>query len=70
LLLERRRASLDVAAARLAALAPHATLARGYAIVRAHGAVIRDAGAVAPGETIVVELARGGLGARVEDVRP
>jgi exodeoxyribonuclease VII large subunit len=69
LLLERRRASLDVAGARLAALAPHATLARGYAIVRAHGAVIRDAGGVAPGEAIDVQLARGGLGARVEEVR-
>jgi exodeoxyribonuclease VII large subunit len=70
LLLERRRASLDVAAGRLAALAPHATLARGYAIVRAQGAVLRDAAAVAPGAAIEVQLAAGGLGARVEQVRP
>jgi len=70
LLLERRRASLDVAAARLAALAPHATLARGYAIVRARGAVLRDAVAVAPGETIDVQLSTGRLGAQVEEVRP
>jgi exodeoxyribonuclease VII large subunit len=69
LLLERRRASLDVAAARLAALAPHATLARGYAIVRARGAVIRDAAAVGPGEAIDVQLAIGALGARVDEVR-
>ena len=34
LLLERRRAALDRSAARLQALSPHATLARGYAIVR------------------------------------
>ena len=70
LLLERRRASLDVAAARLAALAPHATLARGYAIVRARVAVLRDAAAVAPGETIDVQLSTGRLGAQVEEVRP
>jgi exodeoxyribonuclease VII large subunit len=70
LLLERRRAALDRAAARLQALSPRATLARGYAIVRAEGAVLRDAGAVAAGARIDVELARGGIGARVEDVRP
>ncbi len=70
LLLERRRAALDRSAARLQALSPLATLARGYAIVRAGGAVLRDAGTVATGELLEVELARGGLGARVEDVRP
>ena len=50
LLLERRRAALDHAAARLQALSPHATLARGYAIVRPSGAALRDAGAVAAGQ--------------------
>jgi exodeoxyribonuclease VII large subunit len=70
LLLERRRAALDRAAARLQALSPRATLARGYAIVRAGGAVVRESGAVATGVRIEVELARGTLGARVEDVRP
>jgi exodeoxyribonuclease VII large subunit len=69
LLLERRRASLDVAAARLTALSPRATLERGYAIVRAGGDLIRDATAVAAGERIDVELASGGLGAVVEEVR-
>jgi exodeoxyribonuclease VII large subunit len=69
LLLERRRAALDRAAARLQALSPRATLSRGYAIVRAGGAVVRESGAVATGARIDVELARGGLGARVEDVR-
>ena len=43
-LLERRRSALDRSAARLQALSPLATLARGYAIVRAGGAVLRDAG--------------------------
>ncbi len=70
LLVERRRAALDRSGVRLQALSPRATLARGYAIVRAGGAVVRDAGAVTPGSAIDVELAAGGLGARVEEVRP
>ncbi len=70
LLLERRRAALDRAAARLQALSPRATLQRGYAIVRAGDGVLRDATAVVEGARIEVELARGALGARVEDVRP
>jgi exodeoxyribonuclease VII large subunit len=53
---------------RLQALSPQATLARGYAIVRARGIVLREAAAVAAGERIDVELARGALGARVEEV--
>jgi exodeoxyribonuclease VII large subunit len=68
--LERRRAALDRTGARLQALSPLATLARGYAIVRAGGEALRDAAAVAPGDRVDVELASGGLGARVEDVRP
>jgi exodeoxyribonuclease VII large subunit len=70
LLFERRRASLDRAGARLQALSPRATLARGYAIVRSGGAVLREAGAVPLGARLDVELERGALGARVEDVRP
>jgi exodeoxyribonuclease VII large subunit len=70
LLLERRRAALDRSAARLQALSPLATLARGYAIVRARGAVVRDAGSVAAGDAVEIALARGALTARVEDVRP
>jgi exodeoxyribonuclease VII large subunit len=69
LLVERRRAALDRSGVRLQALSPRATLARGYAIVRAGGAVLRDAATVAPGAPIDVELASGGLGARVDDVR-
>jgi exodeoxyribonuclease VII large subunit len=70
LLVERRRAALDRAGVRLQALSPRATLARGYAIVRAGGAVVRDARGVGVGSPIDVELAAGALGARVEEVRP
>lgn len=70
LLLERRRAVLDRAAVRLQALSPNATLARGYAIVRAGGSVVREASEVTAGGLVEIELARGSLGARVEEVRP
>jgi exodeoxyribonuclease VII large subunit len=66
--LERRRATLDHLVARLQALSPHATLARGYAVVRAGGEAVRDATSVAVGERLEIELAAGSLGARVEDV--
>ena len=69
LLLERRRAALDRSGARLQALSPLATLGRGYAIVRAGGAAVRDAAAVAAGDELDIQLASGSLGARVEDVR-
>jgi exodeoxyribonuclease VII large subunit len=65
---ERRRGAIERAAGRLTALSPRATLERGYAIVRSEGGVLRDASAVGPGARIDVELARGGFGARVEDV--
>ncbi len=70
LLLERRRAALDRAAARLQALSPRATLERGYAVVRVDGAALRDSRAVAAGQAIDVELAAGGLAARIEEIRP
>ena len=69
LLVERRRAALDRSGVRLQALSPRATVARGYAIVRSGGIVLRDAGAVGVGMPIDVELATGGLGARVEELR-
>jgi exodeoxyribonuclease VII large subunit len=68
LLLERRRAALDRSGARLEALSPLATLGRGYAIVRAGGHALREAGAVAVGDALDIELASGSLGARVEEV--
>ena len=70
LLLERRRVALDHAAARLQALSPRATLARGYAVVRSDGSALRDAAAVAPGAALEIELAAGGLAATVAAVLP
>ncbi len=63
---ERKRGRLEQAAGRLRALSPRATLERGYAIVRKEGAVVRSAAAVSAGEPIVVEVADGSFGARVE----
>jgi exodeoxyribonuclease VII large subunit len=69
LLLERGRSRLEHAAGRLRALSPHATLERGYAIVRSEGAIVRSSAAVEPGRQVDVELAEGGFGARVEETR-
>jgi exodeoxyribonuclease VII large subunit len=69
LLVERRRSGLDHAGARLQALSPLATLERGYAIVRSGTVALRDVSSVSPGDQVEIELASGGLGARVEEVR-
>jgi exodeoxyribonuclease VII large subunit len=69
-LLERRRAGVDYLSVRLQALSPRATLARGYAIVRADGTALREAAAVSVGEAVEIELAAGELAATVDDVRP
>ncbi len=54
----------------LNALSPLATLDRGYAIVRSEtGAIVRDAAAVAPGESIEARLARGSLACVVKERR-
>ncbi len=56
--------------ARLRAVAPQATLERGYAIViDERGHAVRDAAAVTAGEKVDLRLARGGAGARIEEVR-
>jgi exodeoxyribonuclease VII large subunit len=68
-LLERKRAGLESLAGRLRALSPKATLARGYAIVRAEGGIVLSAQSVTPGSRVDVELAEGGFGARVEETR-
>ena len=70
LVVERKRAALEGTAGRLVALSPKATLGRGYAIVRTDSRVVASAAEVAPGARVEVELAEGGFGARVEDVRP
>jgi exodeoxyribonuclease VII large subunit len=69
LLLERKAARVDALAGRLRALSPRATLERGYAIVRAEAGIVRSAKAVSPGTLVEVELAEGGLAARVEETR-
>ena len=68
LLIERRRAALAATDGRLRTLSPRATLERGYAIVRTHGAILRDTSSARPGDTLQVELARGSLGATVDEV--
>ncbi len=70
LLVERKRAALDSAAGRLRVLSHQTTLRRGYAIVRTDSGILRSAAAVSPGERVEVELAEGGLGARVEETMP
>jgi exodeoxyribonuclease VII large subunit len=64
LLLERKRSRLDHVAAQLRALSPHATLERGYAIVRAGDTVVR--GAPPAGTAIRVLVADGTFGAHVD----
>ena len=68
LLVERRRGAVERAGGRLAALSPLATLARGYAIVRAREAVLRSAAEIVPGDEVQVELADGAFSAQVENV--
>jgi exodeoxyribonuclease VII large subunit len=66
--LEDARARLAVTAASLDALSPLAVLQRGYALAQdKQGRLLRDAGAVRPGEMIRLRLARGRLLARVEE---
>ena len=69
LAVERKRASLEQTAGRLRALSPRATLARGYAIVRADEGLVRSSTQVQAGTRVEVELAEGGFGARVEDTK-
>ncbi len=63
--LERRRARLDQAGARLQALSPEATLRRGYAIVRHDGRALREPAGVTVGAVVDIRLATGGLAATV-----
>ncbi len=64
------QARLDLLAARLLALNPEAVLARGYALcLDSGGRVVREAGCVAPGESIEVRLGKGALSATVDRIR-
>jgi exodeoxyribonuclease VII large subunit len=67
LMLERRRASIEHTAGRLRALSPHATLERGYAIVRSGDEIVRSSSQVDSGTKVRVELGEGSFGARVEE---
>jgi len=62
------RARLDGGGGALAALAPDATLARGYAIVRRapDGAIVRDPAEAPPGTALRLRVAQGELEARSE----
>ncbi len=66
LALERKRARIDTAHARLGALSPLATLDRGYAIVRRDEAVVRSPDQVASGERLSVRVAEGTFGVVAE----
>jgi exodeoxyribonuclease VII large subunit len=70
--LASERASLERLATALAALAPQATLERGYAIVRraADGVVVRDPAEVTAGELVTLRVARGEMAARIEEPPP
>lgn len=69
--LERRQARLREAERTLRAVSPAATLERGYAIVRtADGTLARDAAQFTPGARLEAQLARGSVGAVVDEVRP
>jgi len=68
---ERTQQRLKLASRGLQSLSPLATLERGYAIVTdAGGKVLTDSGAVTRGSAIDVRLARGGLAATVDAVKP
>ena len=64
LAIERRRARVGTAEARLKALSPRATLERGYAIVRDANGFVRDPPPA--GAALSVEVAGGTFGARAE----
>jgi len=66
---ERRAAELGALAARLAALSPLAVLERGYAVARREptGELARDGARLAPGDALVLRLARGGARAIVRE---
>ena len=70
LLVRQDRAKVEALAGRLRALSPRATLERGYAIVHAGDAVVREASSLRRGELVAVDLARGAFTASVDDVSP
>jgi exodeoxyribonuclease VII large subunit len=66
--LERRRSELARLAGELHALSPLAVLERGYAVVHAGPAIVRDASQVTAGTQLRVRVARGSLDVTVDRV--
>lgn len=65
--LSHRQGDLDHTRARIVALSPAATLARGYAVITTEaGEVVRQPGAVSKGQRLHIRLAGGSLDARAE----
>ncbi len=65
--LELRAQRLDSLSRQLAALSPNATLGRGYALIQhADGVLLVSAADAKVGERVLVRMADGGFGARVE----
>jgi exodeoxyribonuclease VII large subunit len=69
--IEARRRRIELASRELAATSPEAVLARGFAVVRkaGEGPAIRDAKTLAGDDTLDIRLSRGGVSARVLEVR-
>jgi exodeoxyribonuclease VII large subunit len=66
-----RRERLDALAAHLRAVAPPATLERGYAVVLGpDGRHVDDAASLTPGDRVELLLARGRAAARIEGEEP
>lgn len=69
--LDHARDDVEHRLARVRALSPLSTLARGYAIVHtAEGAIVTDAADLAPGTAITARFARGSASATVDAVDP
>lgn len=66
LLLRQQAEQLTGMARVLASYDPKATLRRGYAIVRKGEKVLKAASTVQPGDSLMIQLAKGQIGARVE----
>ncbi len=64
--LEREETAVHRLAAELRALSPQRTLARGYAVVRAGDAVVRDAADVSSGDALRIRVASGELTATAD----
>jgi exodeoxyribonuclease VII large subunit len=65
------RREIDQLSARLHCISPQEVLKRGYSLTTSKktGQIIRDAGDVKPGDTLITRLASGQIQSRVEDAR-